>query len=397
MRKVTILEKTPGVFRLRIETRSMDNKRVFRYETVKGDEVDAHKRRIELLREGDPHHPLDEQLSHVTFGEYVERWLRKRYRMGEIKETTQEWYQRMIAYALPFIGHKRMRDIKKADIEEVYMHMLTQGAMKDQSPLHARTVRHLHARMKGIFRAAMDDEIIVKNPMVHVKQPKMETTHKLDTLHPDDIDHLMEKIKDDIGGIGSVIRFAIATGCRRGEIAALRWNDIDWREGTVKISRAAVVTDDNRIIERGPKTLSGRRTIKLPTSMLDELKTLYDYRMGESDYIFTTRTGERRNPAAMSTQVGLVLASCGLKRFTLHDLRHAHATMLLRRKHNPKAVSQRLGHSDVTITLQTYSHVMAEDDASLANDVDAIMTGSAPEVVPAEYPVPEPGTSGTSS
>jgi hypothetical protein len=145
--------------------------------------------------------------------------------------------------------------------------------------------------------------------------------------------------------------------------------DIDLTSGTVTIKRQVAMTGS--IAHVSPvKTEKAARTITLPATLLAEMRE----RLGTAkptDWVFPNQHGRFRNPHELSKEIRDRFDAIGLA-FSLHDLRHAHATFLLARKEPVKAVSERLGHSNVAITLAIYTHVMPGDDARLASAMDAL-------------------------
>ncbi|NNM74789.1 tyrosine-type recombinase/integrase [Enterovirga aerilata] len=380
--RVTILETRPNTWRLRIETPGENGKRTFSYRTIKGTREDAEYERLTLLREARAKDRVTEPkrlvrgTSTVTVGEYLKRWIEMRRHRGEIADTTAEWYGFVTNYVLPAIGDKPLRSITAADIQALYDDLLTR--------LSPRTVRHIHARLKPAFEDALIEGLISSNPFngKRVRPPRADET-KIETLSQADIGRLVMCVDQKHPTVAPIIRFAVATGLRRGEICALRWEDIEFHRdasnrligGVVHVRRNAVQTGNEVQVKR-PKTKSSVRTVALPPSVAHELADMRNKVVEklnadepgkvEACYVFPASHGGIRVPSALTHQVNRAMADCGLERFTLHDLRHAHATFLLSRRMPVKAVSQRLGHADITVTLRTYAHVIPQDDAALA-------------------------------
>ena len=167
---------------------------------------------------------------------------------------------------------------------------------------------------------------------------------------------------------GSVFFLALYTGMRRSEVLGLRWTAVDLTAKTV-----SVVETLQRILGKGmmtlqPKTDKSRRLVNLPPSaaaLLSGLKVKQqedrkslDLPWEESDYVFCLADGRPYSPDKISLAFADLLKKAGLPHIRLHDLRHTHATMMLKNGVNPKIVSERLGHSSVVITLDIYSHVL---------------------------------------
>jgi integrase len=277
-------------------------------------------------------------------------WVQRKYALRQISGKTADNYNfalnAIYAVGVPKTAH---------EFEDAYIKLLSQG-------MRPGTVRNIHYWLRAVSRG-------IGHPMPdEVKPPKAEEG-KGTTIHEPDLKRLMNALKSD-KDIGCLMRFAIVTGLRRGELVALKWDDFDFVEGTVTVSRSLSRSRVAGSQERGPKTRAGRRTIKLPNCMVAECMSRYTH---DNAYAFPNPDGGRRNLNAVTNSVKSILRKHGLERFTLHDLRHAHATLLLRNKENPKAVARRLGHANVRVTLGTYGHVMDQDDTGLAAVADRLM------------------------
>jgi integrase len=187
------------------------------------------------------------------------------------------------------------------------------------------------------------------------------------------VQQLIHRTKSDPFA-GPLIRFAAGTGARRGEILGLKWDAVDFDAGAVHIRL-------NRV--RKPaggggydttlKTERSNRVIALPHGLLTELRQRHREFGDACEYVFFQRKGETITPCDpndLTIYMNTVFQACGLAGYTFHDLRHAHASQLLSARHSLRAVSERLGHANVNITLSTYAHIMPGDDAGLASEIE---------------------------
>ncbi len=173
---------------------------------------------------------------------------------------------------------------------------------------------------------------------------------------------------------------AVSTGMRRGEILALRWADIDFGSNQLSVSRSLELTTKG-LNFKTPKTAKSRRRIALPqviTRMLSALKVSQaaeKLRLGpawqDNDLVFPRRDGTPWRPDSFSSQFSALVRYHKLPHVRFHDLRHTHATQLLKQGVHPKIVSERLGHSNIAITLDTYSHVLPGMQESAIEALDA--------------------------
>jgi integrase len=165
-----------------------------------------------------------------------------------------------------------------------------------------------------------------------------------------------------------VLHTALYTGMRRNELLGLRWRDIDLNEGTISVAWSIYRAKGGQTVYQQPKTPKSRRSVALPPSSILVLKALRErqgadgllqgFQVSKDTPVFTYRNGSPILPRGLSGAFKKIMHRAGLAGYRLHDARHAHATLMLRQGVHPKIVSERLGHSKVSITLDVYSHVV---------------------------------------
>jgi integrase len=171
---------------------------------------------------------------------------------------------------------------------------------------------------------------------------------------------------------------AATTGMRRGEVAALRWKDIDFDEARLRVEQS-VSAVDGVLVFNPPKTKKGIRTVALDTGTVAVMRT---HRVAQAERrlafgsswvdtgrVFTREDGTLLHPDVLSNRFDARVATLDLPRITIHGLRHTWATLALEKGIHPKIVSERLGHSTIAITLDTYSRVLPKMDAEAASAV----------------------------
>jgi integrase len=184
--------------------------------------------------------------------------------------------------------------------------------------------------------------------------------------------------------VHALLYTAIYTGLRRSELLGLRWQDLDLDRG-----QAAIVQTVQRLVGLGyvfgePKTAKGRRQVALPKTVREVLRrhrvTQAEdrLRMGpvwnDCGLVFTNPTGGPMDPSALTRRFQRLLKAAGLTAVRFHDLRHTHATLMLKQGVHPKIVSERLGHATIAITLDTYSHVLPGLQDEAARQLDEWLT-----------------------
>lgn len=287
-------------------------------------------------------------------------WLEERHGLGLIAETTVRNYKEFCASFLIDNGSK--------DVASVTPQIVTAWYIKRLKTCSASTVRTAHQVLCGFFSWCVEQGDLPASPMAKVKPPRKDKAERK-ALTEEEIRRLLDYVAQK-PMVGLCIRIALATGLRRGEIAALTGADLDLSTGKLFVTKAVIKIGRSERISK-PKTASAVRVVSLPASLLEELRALS---RGPTEPILLSAQGGRPSLAHLSRSVGAAMADVGLgDGYCLHSARHSHATALLRKKLPVKAVSQRLGHADVTTTLRTYAHVFASDDAELAEAMDGLL------------------------
>jgi integrase len=386
--KITYIERSPGTWRLRIETgRDAQRRRLFSYETVHGNEEAAARRRFEILNaneQGNWAQPDKLTLAGMLarpaddprgFG----RWTAQRLAIGQITLKTAENYQRIFdAYVLPALGGKRLQEIAGADVQALYTRLMTAPPARK---LSASTVLHVHRILVGFFGSCRRARLIGLNPMETVEAPKRARRDG----PPRALDDAgIERMLDVIAGhelLAPLTIVALATGMRRGELCGLRWRDVDLSGGRINVAGQIVSHEDRSLEWRAPKSRAGTRRVSIGADVCDMLRArrraaaeagLRTGRGGaalDDAYVFPrSENGDPINPDYLTRWFQRVCRRHGLP-IGFHGLRHTHITALLRRvgREGAKAVSQRVGHSDISTTLSVYQSVFEDDERELAD------------------------------
>ena len=177
---------------------------------------------------------------------------------------------------------------------------------------------------------------------------------------------------------------AATTGMRRGELAGLRWRNIDLDAARLAVNRQ-IVSVGYQLIEDDLKTASSRRTIDLDEQTVAMLRRhrrhqleqrMATGRRGDDGFVFASSDGSPVHPDLISQTFQRFMAQIDLPKIRLHDLRHTHATILLQENIHPKVVSERLGHSSIAFTMTVYQHVMPGMQAEAAATFGAAVFGN---------------------
>jgi integrase len=356
--KVTKFERSPGVWRIRIETKDEAGQRKFSTETLKGSEIDAEARRIEILK---GHRAGDlVQVTDDTVKQHWTRWQAKRVALKAISELTAQGQAVLMAPFLRDYGGRPLRSITGDDIEAFYL-----GRIRQVAP-GTMTVTHHH--LKALFNQAVEAGVLTKNPMKKVAAPKGES----DPRKPLEKRHIKALLAyaADKPFLSRMLRLALHTGMRRGEMCALRWSDVDLELGVINVSRT-IVRIGTVEYEKKPKTKKSIRSIRLPKVLIEELRAAAQ---APNRPVLVTKWGDRPTLSYMTSATKDALRAIGLDEgYCLHSTRHSHATHLLREKLPLKAISERLGHANVEVTLAVYAGVLTGDDQALADSIERVM------------------------
>lgn len=247
-----------------------------------------------------------------------------------------------------------LANIKRSDIEDAVASMNTRG-------LSPATIKHALTVLGSALNDAIDNELIQANPAVRIKTPKKKT--RLNRNVADDgLKRLLTIAQTH--PYGWLLRFALGSGLRRGELLALNWGDIDLTAGTVTVNKSVIVVDNKERIST-PKTASSTRVVTLPPAIIAEA-TKRRGNLDDENAVFVSSQKCRMALSTASDRIKEMLIEAGLPDQTLHSLRHTHASQLVSSGCPLPAIAQRMGHANVATTMSVYAHASASEDAKLA-------------------------------
>jgi integrase len=245
--------------------------------------------------------------------------------------------------------------------------------------LSAQTVRHIHALIRNVLADAEREELVHRNAARLVRPP---TAHRQEVrvLTVDDARRLVSAIRGD--SLEALWLCALTLGLRSGELLGLQWGDIDFGAGLLTVRRA-LQRVDGRLILVEPKISLSRRTVPVPEPTLAALRAHRGrqnaHRLAagtawvDSGLVFSTRLGKPLEPRNVNRSWYAARARAGLGAVRLHDLRHSCASFLLAAGASPRTVMKTLGHSQIGLTMNTYTHVLPEiERAAVDSAAEAI-------------------------
>ena len=315
--------------------------------------------------------------SKTTLAHFLEQWLEDI--KARVSPKTLERYTEIVRKnVVPKIGAVHLTKLRPAQIAATYAAAMDNGRRDGKGGLSASTVLYMHRILKQALGQAVRWELLLKNPTDAVDPPKLQRA----TMSTYDMSQTVDLLAAVAGSRLEVpILLGILCGLRRGEIAALRWRQVDLAAAQISVVESAEQTADG-VRYKAPK--SGKaRTVAISAAVVERLKShrirqaeellRFFFIVSDSTFIYTREDGQPIQPRTLSQAWRQMIAGSELPRIRFHDLRHAHATHLLASGVHPKVASERLGHSKVGITLDLYSHVLPGMQADAAARVDDAM------------------------
>jgi len=313
----------------------------------------------------------------TTVAQFLDRWLNDI--KFKVAPRTHERYAEIVRKNLvPALGAVLLTKLQPMQISNAYAMALSNGRRDRRGGLSPSTVRYMHVILKAAMRQAVRWQMLARNPVDAVDPPKIERS----AMTTYDLAQTADLIDATRGTrMTATVMLAVLCGLRRGEIAALRWRNVNLGAAQLAVTESA---EQTRAGVRYKQPKSGRgRTVALSARVVSELRT---HRVQQAEellklgvpltddtFVIAQADGSPLQPRTITHQWHLLLAKHkALPPIRFHDLRHAHATHMLSSGVHPKIASERLGHSKVGITMDLYSHVMPgmQEDAAARVDRD---------------------------
>ena len=313
----------------------------------------------------------------LKFSEFTEIWKRD-YGSKELAPSTYKRYCRMLeTRLLPYFGHFYINKIRPTDIMKFYdlLEKDTQlirkkgnNGTKTKKPLSGKTILEHHRLLRAMLHKAVYWQLIVANPAERVQPPKSRKP-KRKSYDDEQTKILLENLellssKDTKYKVAIIL--TVFTGVRLGELMGLEWQDVDFKNGIISINRSSQYLADMGVFTKVPKTESSIREIAIPEfiiSLLEEYKLWYEEQKsvyGElwtnSDRLFVQADGKPMHPSTISKWFVKYVGQIGLPVINFHGLRHTNASLLVAQNIDIAVISARLGHAQISTTLDFYVH-----------------------------------------
>ena len=313
----------------------------------------------------------------LKFYEFTEIWKRD-YGSKELAPSTYKRYCRMLeTRLLPYFGHFYINKIKPTDIMKFYdlLEKDTQlvrkkgnNGSKTKKPLSGKTILEHHRLLRAMLHKAVYWQLIVANPAERVQPPKARKPKRrsYDDEQTKILLENLEKLTVEDTKYKVAIILTIFTGVRLGELMGLEWQDVDFRNGIISINRSSQYLSDMGVFTKVPKTESSIREIAIPEFIIslleeyklwyEEQKSLYGELWTNSDRLFVQADGKPMHPSSISKWFVKYVGTIGLPVINFHGLRHTNASLLVAQNIDIAVVSARLGHAQISTTLDFYVH-----------------------------------------
>lgn len=340
--------------------RTEDGKRRYINKTIQGSRLDANKALAKLLVGTDSGTEATTVAGLAV--PYIEEWVSNRV---DITANTRMQYEHRVTKDIaPFFAAFKLGDLTPTHIER-WIKWMT-----EERHLSPRTVRYSYVILHSALEVAVIRGHLGKHPCVKVKLPAKDH-HEIEYLTPDEVQKLLEATEGSPDH--PLWATLLHTGMRPQEAFALKWSDFDPKGATLTIRRARKKQGDGTYADGATKRKASNRTLGLEAYLVETLKK-HRTSIDPDSYLFTTTQGTPLDISNVRKRWATALKNAGVKNVTLYATRHTHATGLLLAGVNLKVVSERLGHSSIQITADTYTHVLPSMDAQAATIVGQLFT-----------------------
>lgn len=309
----------------------------------------------------------------ILLGTFLQDWISTKGNALKPKTTLQ--YESLInGYIIPAIGRKKLFDLNLLLINRFYNSLI-------KRKVGTRTIRYIHSVLHVALEQALRNGFLIRNPAHGAILPRQD--HKeTQVLNEDQVNQFLIAIKDS--RLKTLYHLALSTGMRQGELLGLKWSDLDWNSATLRIRRQLQCIVGKGLVFGDLKTHSSLRTIKLGNYVLNELreqklrqKTEIEWagrQWKDNDLIFPTSIGTPVNSSNLVKDFKKILTRSGLPNIRFHDLRHTAATLMISHGVPVHVVSKILGHSNVSVTLNIYTHSNTDMQEQAARIMDDLTT-----------------------
>lgn len=315
-----------------------------------------------------------------SVGEYLEEWLARKTAAGLKASTVRSYRLHLDQHLLPTLGKIKLADLRPQHIDRAYLAITKKSAARGRT-LSPSTLNRIHATLRSALNSAVKRRELVHNPAAHVELPRP-TKPQMRTWSATELRAFLTAIEGE--RLYPLYLLAGLVGLRRGELAGLRWQDLDLDSGTLNVVQQLVQVG-HAVVEQSPKTASGTRVVHLDPVLVKAMRTwrarqseerlAWGPAYQEGERLFTREDGSDLHPEAITKTFLRLVRRSGLRQIRLHDLRHTSATLAVSAGEDARLVMRRLGHSSIAVTVNMYTHDAPEPAREAAGRLAALVTG----------------------
>ena len=334
---------------------------------------DVQKKLTKALHDHEQGLPI--AMARQTVQQFLSLWLTDRVRQRVRSSTYVSYDQQVRVHIAPALGHMELSKLAPQHIQN-YINA------RREAGLSAKTVKYHLSVLRMALSQALKWGLVARNVAALVDPPRTQR-FEVQPITPERARALLDAIKGN--RMEALFSVALSLGLRRGEALALRWQDIDFKARTLRVSGSLQRLNGKLEISE-PKTKTSRRVLDLPDSLINRLrehrtrqleeKLLAGSRWKETGLVFTSGVGTPIDPRHVKRRLDPLLKKAGLPNYRVHDLRHFCASLLLAQGVPLKVVSDMLGHSQISITADLYTHVLPSMRKAAVDLMDSNLTGT---------------------
>jgi len=369
---MAIKELGKNKYKLDIPIGYNGNKRIRHTETFYGTKKEAVLRENEIKLELKNNTYLKK--SKMTVKQLINDWLE--YSKNVWSPKTYVANKHYANNIIKSIGHIYLKDLNSKILEDFYKELRTKTNYAD------KTIQHHYTMISTALNKAIIWGYILNNPNSRIEKPKVKKK-EIKCYSPEEVDKLLEVLKNEPLKYQVIIRLALDSGCRRGELTGLTWSDIDLNNSSININKTTQYIKELGIFEKSTKSDTSNRKVYITKSTLELLKKYKKEQLEKrlklgtkwenSKRVFTTEYGADMHPDTPSQILEKIIKKYKLKRITFHGLRHTSISLQISSGIQVQIISKRAGHSNVTVTHNTYSHFFDTELKDVAEKMEQIL------------------------
>lgn len=369
---MAIKELSKNKYKLDIPIGYNGNKRIRHIETFYGTKKEAMLREneIKLSLKGNTYI----RKTKITMEQLLNEWLN--YSDTKLSPKTMVSYRLYAKNVIKCIGHIKLQNLSTKILEDFYQELRTNSTYAD------KTIQHHYTLISTALNKAVIWGYITNNPNTKIEKPKVKKK-EIQCYSPEQVDLLVQALQHENLKYQALILLALDSGCRRGEITGLTWEDIDFKNHTININKTTQYVAGKGVFEKSTKTETSNRLIYISDTTISILKKYRTEQLqnkiqlgnlwGNSKRVFTTDYGEAMHPDTPSNILKRILKRHNLPVINFHALRHTSISLQIASGIQAQIISKRAGHSNLAITHSTYSHFFETEFQDVANKMDVFL------------------------